>query len=36
LVETTGWIIDLEIVVGRKTEAILKDYDAKAIAVIFR
>jgi hypothetical protein len=36
LVETTGWIIDLEIVVGRKGEAIFKDYHAKAIAVVFR
>jgi len=25
LVETTGWIIDLKIVVGRKAEPILKD-----------
>jgi hypothetical protein len=30
LIETTDWIIDLEIVVGRKAEAILKDYHAKA------
>jgi hypothetical protein len=36
LVEPTGWIIDLEIAVGRKAEAILKDYHAKAIGVFLR
>jgi len=36
LIETTGSIIDVEIVVGRKAEAILKDYQAKAIGVLLR
>jgi hypothetical protein len=36
LIETTDWVIDLEIVVGRKAEAILKDYHAKAVGVLLR
>jgi hypothetical protein len=36
LIETTDGIIDLEIVVGRKAEAIPKDYHAKAIGVLLR